>query len=199
MEKGEDEEPAFGNDRTPAGGLTFAASLVHDLQVRVPHAAGHQQGALVLVRLPVAAAHSVLPGNVGAVRGAHALGPSHLHFANLPGAAFDSLACVWTSRASVSRCCISNVCRRQAIPASIFPQNKPELWGFSPDRNTLLTWHNIYIHHISLLTVTQRDVSRRGMWVRGVFITDLCVPPHTASAKLLPRDGGAGVHMCGEE
>lgn len=89
------------------------------------------------------------------------------------------------------------ICRRQAIPTSIFTQNKLELWGFSPDPNTLLTWHNIYIHHISLLTVTQRDVSRRGMWVRGVFITDLCVPLRTASAKLLR--GGAADHMCGEE
>lgn len=66
------------------------------------HAAGHQQGALVLVRLPITAAHGVLPGNVRAVGGAHALGPPHLHFANLPRAAFDSLACVWKSRASVS-------------------------------------------------------------------------------------------------
>lgn len=106
-EKGVGKQPAFGNDWTLAGELTFAASLVHDLQVRVPHAAGHQQGALVLVRLPVAAAHSELPGNVGAVRGAHALRPSHLHFANLPGAAFDSLTCVWKSRAGVSRSCIS--------------------------------------------------------------------------------------------
>lgn len=105
--KGGGKETTFGNDWTLSGELTFAASLVHDLQVRVPHAAGHQQGALVLVRLPVAAAHSVLPGNVRAVRGAHALRPSHLHFANLPGAAFDSLACLWKSRASVSTNCIS--------------------------------------------------------------------------------------------
>lgn len=43
------------------GARLFAVSLVHDLQVRVPHAAGHQHAALILVRLPVAAAHSMLP------------------------------------------------------------------------------------------------------------------------------------------
>lgn len=75
------------------------------------HAAGHQQGALVLVGLAVAAAHGVLAGDVGAVRGAHALGPAHLHLANLPGAASDSLACVWKSRAWRYR-----VSRRQLIP-----------------------------------------------------------------------------------
>lgn len=87
------------------GELTFAVSLVHDLQVRVSHAAGHQQGALVLVRLAVTAAHGVLPGNVRAVRGAHALGPPHFHFANLPRATVDSLACVWKSRTSLALLC----------------------------------------------------------------------------------------------
>lgn len=82
------------------GALTLAVSLVHDLQVPVSHAAGHQQGALVRVGFPVAAAHGVLPGNVRAVGGAHALGPSRLHFADLPRAAFDSLARVWKGRAS---------------------------------------------------------------------------------------------------
>lgn len=101
------------------GELTFAVSLVHDLQVRVSHAAGHQQGALILVRLPVTAAHGVLPGNVRAVRGAHALRPPHLHFANLPRAAFDSLACIWKSRASVSVGVVlpyQHACRHQVIP-----------------------------------------------------------------------------------
>lgn len=96
------KKPVLDFDWTLSGELTFAVSLVHDLQVRVSHAAGHQQGALVLVRLPVTAAHGVLPRNVRAVWGAHALGPPHLHFADLPRAAFDSLACVWKSRASVS-------------------------------------------------------------------------------------------------
>lgn len=105
-------------DWTQLGELTFAVSLVHDLQVRVSHAAGHQQGALVLVRLPVTAANGVLPGNVRAVRGAHALGPPHLHFANLPRAAFDSLACVWKRRASVSVGVVlpyKHACRHQVI------------------------------------------------------------------------------------
>lgn len=35
----------------------------------------------------------MLPGNVRAVWAASTLRPSHLHFANLPRAAFDSLAC----------------------------------------------------------------------------------------------------------
>lgn len=37
----------------------------------------------------------MLPGNVRAVWRAHTLGPSHLHLANLPGAAFDSLTCLF--------------------------------------------------------------------------------------------------------
>lgn len=76
----------------PSRALTFALSLVHDLQVRVAHAPRRQQGALVLVRPPVAAAHRVLPGDVSAVRGAHALGPPRLHSAHLPGAAARALA-----------------------------------------------------------------------------------------------------------
>lgn len=56
------------------------------------HAAGQQQGALVLVRLAVAAAHGVLAGDVGAVRRAHALRPPRLHPAHLPRVALHSLA-----------------------------------------------------------------------------------------------------------
>lgn len=55
------------------------------------HTAGHQQGALVLVRPAIAAAHGVLLGNVRAVRSAHTLWPSHLHLADLVSAAFDSV------------------------------------------------------------------------------------------------------------
>lgn len=158
-------------DWTQSGELTFAVSLVHDLQVRVSHAAGHQQGALVLVRLPVTAANGVLPGNVGAVRGAHALGPPHLHFANLPRAAFDSLACVWMEKRSEGerRSSVTVLARLQTSgdPTGIFTQSCSSEGGggFSPDRDTRLTWHNIYSHHISLLTVTQRGVSLCGMWL----------------------------------
>lgn len=80
--------------------LTFALSLVHDLQVGVSHAAGHQQNTLVLIRLSIAAAHSVLPGNVRAVRGADALRPPSLHLANLPWTTFDSLASLYKSTVS---------------------------------------------------------------------------------------------------
>lgn len=55
------------------------------------HAAGHQQTTLIFVCLPIAAAHSMLSGNVRAVWRAHTLRPSSLHLANLPGTAFDSL------------------------------------------------------------------------------------------------------------
>lgn len=80
--------------------LTFALSLVHDLQVRVSHAAGHQQTTLIFVCLPIAAAHSMLSGNVRAVWRAHTLRPSSLHLANLPGTAFDSLTSLYKSTAS---------------------------------------------------------------------------------------------------
>lgn len=80
--------------------LTLALSLVHDLQVWVSHAASHQQSALILICLPIAATHSMLPGNVRAVWSAHTLGPSHLHSANLPRTAFDSLTSFYKSTAS---------------------------------------------------------------------------------------------------
>lgn len=63
------------------------------------HAAGHQQRTLIPVGPPVAAAHSGPPGNVRAVRRAHTLGPSRLHFANLPGTAAHSLAGLYESTA----------------------------------------------------------------------------------------------------
>lgn len=59
------------------------------------HAAGHQQRALVLVGRPVAAAHSMLPRKVRAVRRAHTLRPPRLHLANLPSSAFDSFTRVF--------------------------------------------------------------------------------------------------------
>lgn len=63
----------------------------------MPHAAGHQQGTLVPVGLPVAAADGVLVGgHVGAVGGARALRPSGLHHAHLPRAAVHSLASLFT-------------------------------------------------------------------------------------------------------
>lgn len=63
----------------------------------MPHAAGHQQSALVSVGLPVAAAHRVLVGShVGAVGGASALRPTGLHRAHLPRAAVHSLAGLFT-------------------------------------------------------------------------------------------------------
>ena len=71
--------------------LTLALSLVHDLQVWVSHAAGHQQSTLILIRLSIAAAHSMLPDNVRAVWRAHTLRPSCLHLANLPRTALDAL------------------------------------------------------------------------------------------------------------
>lgn len=77
------------------GARLFALSLVHDLQVRVSHTAGHQQSTLILICLPIAAAHSMLPGNVRAVWRAHTLRPSRLHLADLPGTAFDSLTCLF--------------------------------------------------------------------------------------------------------
>ena len=70
--------------------LTFALSLVHDLQVRVAHAVGHEQGALVRVGPAVAAAHGLLQGDGGAVRGAHTLRPAVLHPALLPRPALHS-------------------------------------------------------------------------------------------------------------
>lgn len=73
----------------------FALSLVHDFQVWVSHAASHKQGTLIPVRPAIAAAHSMLPGNVRAVWRAHTLRPSHFHLANLPRTAFYSLAWVF--------------------------------------------------------------------------------------------------------
>lgn len=74
----------------------LALSLVHNLQVWVSHAASHQKRTLILIRLPVTATHSMLPGNVRAVWIAHTLRSSHLHFANFPRTAFDSLTCFFT-------------------------------------------------------------------------------------------------------
>lgn len=84
--------------------LTLALSLVHDLQVRVSHAAGQQHGTLILVRLSIAATHSMLPGNVRAVWRAHTLRPSRLHLANLPRTASDPLAGLYKSTASAAQC-----------------------------------------------------------------------------------------------
>ena len=80
-----------GPSRDPCT-LTFALSLVHDLEIGVAHAVGHEQGALVRVGPAVAAAHGVLQGDGGAVRGAHALRPARLHPAHLPWPALHSLA-----------------------------------------------------------------------------------------------------------
>lgn len=80
--------------------LTFALSLVHDLQVWVSHAASHQQSALILICLPIAATHSMFPGNVRTVWRAHTLRPAHLHLTNFPGTAFDSFTGVYKNTVS---------------------------------------------------------------------------------------------------
>lgn len=162
------------------------------------HTAGHQQSTLILVRLPVAAAHSVFPGNVRAVWGAHTLRPSGLHLANLAGAAFDSLACFCKSTVSGFLCEHFNsvsvmlpyqqIYRHQVIGGHFHTKQVGDL-GFSP--NIIFTLHNIYINHISLLTVTHRGVSPGGMRGRRVFITDLCVWLCTDWAELLQRNRGA--------
>lgn len=176
--------------------LTFAVSLVHDLQVWVSHAAGHQQSTLIGIWPPVAAAHSVLLGNVRAVWRAHTLRPSYLHFANLPGTTFDSIASLYKSTESGFICeCQCNVTVLTSLQTSGEPQafsSKISMRsGVFPDQNTIFTLHNIYNNHISLLTVTHRGVSPGGIWGWRVFITDLCVRLHTDWAKLPQRDGGA--------
>jgi len=89
--------------------LTFALSLVHDLQVGQPHAASHQQGALVRVGPAVAAAHRVLQGDGRASRGAHALRPARLHLTHLVGPALHALA---------------GVCGKTKYPKQAHPQTK---------------------------------------------------------------------------
>lgn len=137
------------------GELTLAVSLVHDLQVRVSHAARHQQRALILVRLPVTAAHGVLAGDVGAVWGAHALGPPRLHFANLPRAAFDSLARVWKSRAGVSVGGVlpcEHACRHQVIRQAFSHKTscRSGVGGASPQTVTHVSPDTIFTFTTSL-------------------------------------------------
>lgn len=78
-----------GADHIGAG--LFALSLVHDLEVRVTFAAGHQKSTLVFVGVPVTPADSMLSGDVGTVWGANALRTSSLHLAYLPRATLHSL------------------------------------------------------------------------------------------------------------
>lgn len=130
------------------GARLFALALVHDLQVWVSHAAGHQQNTLILICLSVTAAHRMLPGNVRAVWRARALRPSHLHLADLPGTAFDSLTSLFAwfagddsqeaqqadlihGQAGVGPCCV------QATPGT-----------------ALLSGHPSHQHHVAPLVLT---------------------------------------------
>lgn len=86
-----------GADHVGAG--LFAISLVHDLQVRVTLAAGHQESTLVLVGVPITPADSMLSGDVGTVWGANALRTSNLHLAHLPRATLHPLTCLFAGPA----------------------------------------------------------------------------------------------------
>lgn len=114
------------------GWPTFAFALVHDLQVGVTRAAGHQQGALVLVGDAVAAAHGVLLGDVGAVWRAHALRPAHLHPADLPRAALHAVAGVCGNTATAERSRLQTC--SQAPPRAAW-RRRPN--GVSPPRHAL--------------------------------------------------------------
>lgn len=73
------------------GARLFAFSLVHDLQIRVALTAGHQQSTLITVGLPIAPTHSMLYGDVSAVRRTHTLRTSNHHLTHLPWAAFHTI------------------------------------------------------------------------------------------------------------
>lgn len=70
----------------------FALSLVHDLQVWMASAPGHEKRALIAIRVTIAAADGMLTGNVGAVGGTYTLGPSCLHLAHLSWSTLDAVA-----------------------------------------------------------------------------------------------------------
>lgn len=57
-------------------------------------AAGHQEGTLIFVCGAIAPTDGMLPGNVGTVWRANALGTTTLHPAHLPRAALNPFACL---------------------------------------------------------------------------------------------------------
>lgn len=164
------------------GLLTFALSLVHDLQVRVTHAASHQQSTLVPIGLAITAADRVLLGEMGAVWRTHTLRPSGLHLTNLPRTTLHSLTGLckgmkeqlsdWESTAcSVSSLLLySQLSRHQVIYRHLLTK---QAWivGFF-HTITQFSRRTIFTIITSLYWRSHTGVSRQGgMWGWSVFIT----------------------------
>lgn len=90
----------------------------------------------------------MLPGNVRAVWRAHTLGSSHLHFANLPGTAFDSLASLfaWFTGDNSQEAQQADLIHRQAGVGPRCVQTAPG--------TAFLSGHPSHQHHVAPLVLT---------------------------------------------
>lgn len=78
--------------------LTFALSLVHDLEVRVASAASHQEGTLIFICGTITPTDGMLSGDVGTVWRADALRTATFHPTHFPRAALHPFACLCKKR-----------------------------------------------------------------------------------------------------